>query len=145
MRRLALVLILVAAGVTGCGDQQQAYCNQFSKDQVAFSDIMNGQDPGAALLAHIPMLKGLSERAPSDLAAQWQTFVNAVVGLQEALRAAGAKPSEFHGNKVPDRIKGQARADIVAAASRLGEPDVTAAVGDIEQQARDVCKINLGL
>ena len=144
MRRL-LVVVLLAGCLSGCGDPGQAYCERLSADQTAFSEMINADDPGAALLAHLPMLQELAGQAPGDLSAQWQTFVNAVVGLRDALKAAGADPSEFRNNTVPANITGQARANIVGAATRLGSTDVLSSVSDIEQQARDVCKINFGM
>ena len=42
-----------------------------------------------ALLDHLPMLRDLADQAPEDLADEWQTFLDALEGLDEALKDAG--------------------------------------------------------
>ena len=91
------------------------------------------------------MFRDLADAAPDDLTDEWQTFVNALEGLRDALRDAGVKPSEFRHGRIPASVTGDDRQSIVAAADTLSSAPVVSAVSGIETQGRDVCKVNLGL
>jgi hypothetical protein len=144
-RAAAAVLVLVlATTLAGCGDPQKTYCDALRADQVKIDDIINSRS-GGALLTGLPVLTGLADKAPDDLTDEWQTFVNAVEGLRDALKAAGVSASAFTGGRIPASVTGEKRQNIVAAADTLSSDDVVNAVTGIESQARDVCKVNLGL
>ena len=146
MRRLAaaaLILALVAT-LCGCGDQEETYCDALRKDRTRIDEIISSSD-GDALLAGLPVFRDLADEAPDDLTDEWQTFLNALEGLQEALRDAGVEPSQFRGGKIPTSVTGDDRQSIIAAADTLSSAPVVSAVSGIETQGRDVCKVNLGL
>jgi hypothetical protein len=91
------------------------------------------------------VFRDLADEAPDDLTDEWQTFVNALEGLQDALRDAGVKPSSSGTARSRRPSPGDDRRTIVAAADTLSSPPVVSAVSGIETQGRDVCKVNLGL
>jgi hypothetical protein len=97
-----------------------------------------------AIFRTLPVLQELEGAAPDDLTDEWQTYVNAVLGLRDALKAANVAPSDFVHGKVPASVTGQKKQDIIAAADALSSEDLVSAVTGIETQARDVCKVNLG-
>ena len=146
MRRLAATVLTLALAVTlcGCGDQEEKYCDALRKDRTRIDEIINASG-GDALLAGLPVFRDLADEAPDDLTDEWQTFVNALEGLQDALDEAGVKPAEFRDGRIPASVTGDARRTIVAAADTLSSPPVVSAVSGIETQGRDVCKVNLGL
>ena len=96
MRRLAAAVLTLALAATlcGCGDQEETYCDALRQDRTRIDEIINASG-GDALLAGLPVFRDLADEAPDDLTDEWQTFVNALEGLQDALRDAGVKPSEF--------------------------------------------------
>ena len=147
MRRAAAALVLtLLVPLAGCGeDRVAAYCADVQSHRKQLADMVSDQSGPSALLDKVPLLRELADKAPRDLADEWQTFLNAVENLQRAVKKADVKPEDFQDGKPPAGTS-QADADAVrAAADQLGEADVTQAAGAIEQQARDVCKVNFGI
>jgi hypothetical protein len=91
------------------------------------------------------MLRDLAEKSPDDLSDEWQTYLRAIEGLDKAIKDAGVKPSDFDGGKVPAGLSKEDQQAIAEAAGQITTEEVIAAATGIEQQARDVCKVNLGL
>ena len=139
---LAVALLLPVAG---CGENSiDDYCAALKSDQKQIAEMLESTS-ATALLTHLPMLRDLADQAPEDLADEWQTFVGAVDGLQDALDEADVKASDFEDGKPPAGLSAEDRQAITAAADQMATADVSAAASGIDQQARDVCKINLGL
>ncbi|WP_188778208.1 hypothetical protein [Marmoricola endophyticus] len=137
------VCLLLGGAVAGCGDPGEAYCDQLRSDQAALGEIVNATTPGA-LLTGLPTLRQVGAKAPEDLTDEWQTFLNAVEGLDDAVHAAGLRPGEVRGS-LPTTLSADDRAAITGAADVLASSAVTEAADGIETQARDVCKVNIGL
>lgn len=138
-----LLAVLVVVPLAGCGDRREAYCEQLRKDQSALGEIIGSSTPGA-LITGLPTLEQVGAKAPPDLTDEWQTFLNAVQGLSDALDDAGLQPSQVRGG-LPKTLSAADRSAVSGAASVLTSEDVVAAADGIETQARDVCKVNLGL
>lgn len=145
----ALVAGVVGVGLlAGCGDdeegQRDAYCDALRAEQPTFGEMASREDP-AYFVEQRPMLERLGKQAPADLTDEWQTFLNALKGLDEALQAANVEPGEFGPGKVPDDLTVADAKKISDAADVLASEEVVAAANGIEQQARDVCLVQLGL
>lgn len=139
---VALVLVLILGlGTTACGGR--SYCDTLKADRSEFA-AMNDADSPVALLDHRTMLHDLAEKAPNDLSDEWHTFLAAVDALHEALAKAGVNPADFASGKPPTGLSASDRQAIAEAADGLSQPDTVAASQGIDQQARDVCKVNLG-
>lgn len=146
MRRLVPALLMALLLVlAGCGDPEQRYCSAVEQHRRELAEMTSSEAGGAALLQHLPMLRGLADDAPPDLKDEWQTFLTAVEGLDKALRSAHVRPEQFRAGKPPAGVSASQLQRIRAAADQLASPDVVQAASGIEQQARDVCKINIGL
>jgi hypothetical protein len=130
--------------VPACGDQEKGYCSALSKEQPMFSE-MQDDTSGLALLKHRTTLHSLAEDAPDDLTDEWQTFLGAIDAFAGTLRDAGVKPGDFADGKPPAGLSDTERTRIATAASELSSADVVEAADGIEQQAKDVCKLQLGL
>ncbi len=131
--------------LTGCGQSRiESYCSDLSAHRREMADMIDSSS-STALLGHLSMLHDLADKAPEDLTDEWQTFVGALDNLDAAIRDAGLEPSDFHDGKPPDSLGAGPRKSIADAADQVRAEDVVRAAGGIEQQARDVCKINLGL
>jgi hypothetical protein len=146
MRRLVGVLLLVLlASLAGCGgDSQEDYCTALEERRTKIAEMVDSGSP-AVLLDNLPMLRDLGEQAPEDLRDEWQTYLDALGGLDEALDEAGVKASEFKDGKPPAGLSEAERKAIADAAGQVAAEETVQAGAGIEQQARDVCKINLGL
>ena len=146
MRRLvgALVLVLLAS-LAGCGeDSGQDYCKALEERRKEIAEMIDSGSP-AVLLDKLPMLRDLGEQAPEDLQDEWQTYLAALEGLDKALEDAGVKASDFKAGKPPAGLDEAQRKAIADAAGQVSSQETVQAGAGIEQQARDVCKINLGL
>jgi hypothetical protein len=139
---LALAVLLP---LTGCGGNDfDAYCGDLQRHQKEMADMIDSTSP-TALLSHLPMLHELADKSPDDLADEWQTFVGALDHLEKAIKDAGVKPSDFTDGRPPAGLSEADHKAIVDAADQISSDDVTSAASGIEQQGRDVCKVNLGL
>jgi hypothetical protein len=139
---LALAVLLP---LTGCGgNDYDAYCGDLNRHQKEMSEMIDSTSQ-ASLLSHLPMLHDLAGKSPKDLADEWQVFVGALDDLEKAIKDAGVKPSDFVDDKPPAGLSDSDRQAIVDAADQVSTDAVVQAVNGIEQEARDVCKVNLGL
>jgi ABC-type glycerol-3-phosphate transport system substrate-binding protein len=140
-----LAVVLLGAGTAGCGGSaEDRYCSALQSDRSEFAAMIGDGSP-TALVTHLAMLERLAGKAPDDLSDEWQAFLNPIRGLRDALDRAGVKPSDYSAGKPP---AGLAAADVRAiteAADKLSAAGTVEAAGGIDQQARDVCKINLGI
>ena len=144
---------LLLATTTGCGnpvhlitggDAIDDYCAALNADRERFADMI-AQDSPVALLDATSMFASLASKAPDDITDDWQTLLLALRGLQKALDNTGVKASDFVDGKPPASLDKAARQQIVVAADQVSASTTVDAVDAIDQEARDVCKINLGL
>lgn len=157
MRRATVsvfLAVLVLLGSPGCGnpvhlitgaDSIDDYCAALNSRREAFADLMSDVSSPVALLDAQSMFKELAGKAPDDITDDWQTLLLALQGLQRALERAGVEPSDFVDGKPPASLSKADRKVIAVAADELSSNATVAAVGAIDQEARDVCKVNLGL
>lgn len=136
--------MLALLPLAGCGDPGQSYCDDLEQNRKQLAEMVESGS-SSTLLANLPLLRDLGKAAPPDVADEWQVFLGALDGLDGALRDAGVRPSQFKDGKPPAALSASDRKTVAEAANRLGTEDVVAAVTGIEQQARDVCKVNFGL
>jgi hypothetical protein len=138
---LAVALLLPLAG---CGDPTKSYCSDLEAHRKQIADMLDSDSP-SALLDGLPMLHDLADKAPQDLSDEWQTYLVALDGLDKAIKHAGVRASDFKGGKPPAGLSPADQKAIAEAAGQVATDDVVAAATGIEQEARDVCKINMGL
>jgi hypothetical protein len=145
-RRLATSVLgaLLLLAPQACGDDEASYCSALASDQQLFAQMQD--DPsGLGLLEHRTTLHQLGDKAPDDLRDEWQTFLGAIDAFAKTLDQSGVKPGDFVDGKPPDGLSAAERTRIADAASELSSQDVVEAASGIEQQAKDVCKLQLGL
>jgi hypothetical protein len=129
---------------TACGDKEAGYCKALKSDQKLFAE-MEDDPSGLGLLKHRTTMHALADKAPDDLDDEWQTFLGALDAFSSTLADAGVKPGDFVDGKPPAGLSASDRTRIANAASELSSEDVVEAANGIEQQAKDVCKLQLGL
>ncbi len=142
---LALIAALAVSGVgtgvfllLGSGDD---YCGELAAAQGVFVDDGTGRQ----LVADLPRYRALADAAPDDLRDEWQILVGAITSLRDAITDAGVEPANYLDSDPPADLSEAELTAIRAAANALSSEDVVAAASSIEQQARDVCKLQLGL
>lgn len=136
--------VLLALALSACGDATEDYCADLREQRTRIADLVESDSPGA-VIDGLPMLRDLAEQSPDDLADEWQTFLGALEGLEQALEAEGVSAGAFAEGRPPAGLDEAAQQRIARAADQVRSEEVVAAAAGIEQQARDVCKINLGL
>lgn len=139
--------LLTVVLLAGCGSEEgdrSAYCNDLRGEQETFGEMANSSDP-AVLIKQLPTLEALGDKAPDDLRDEWQVFLNALRDLRAALKKADVGVGEFGPGKVPSDLTVADAKAIKDAADQLSSEDVVAAANGIEQQARDVCHLQLGI
>jgi hypothetical protein len=130
--RALVIGALIAASLTGCSDQTDAYCSSLEDAAKVFADVP--ADAGA--LADVEeTLDELRQAAPDDVRDEWDTFFYAWQGLTDAMAEAGIEGEIPDGEQVPEAV--------AAAAAELSSPRVADAVAGLEQHARDICKVDL--
>ena len=137
---VALLLGLVPA-LTGCG---QDYCGTVEEHQAALTDVTASGSP-AALLDALPIFRDLQEQAPEDIRDDWQTFLDPLRELDDALRDAGVDPASYDEEDLPADLSDLERTRIEAAGATLADPAVVRAFDSVQQQAKDVCHTPLSL
>lgn len=141
----AVLASALLVGLVGCGeDSEEAYCKAVKSEQEKFAE-MQSDVSGLGLLEGLPTLRRLSAKAPDDLRDEWQTFLGALDAFSETLDEVGVEPTDFVDGKPPVGLSAAERTRIADAANELSSPDVVDAADGIEQQAKDVCKLQLGL
>jgi hypothetical protein len=149
-RPAALALVVVLALLpSACGNDDddaissgfRDYCATAKKYQEIFAD----DGTGLSLVTNVAKLKKIATLSPDDLTDEWQTFLTAIENLDKAIASVGLKPTDFVDGVPPKGISTSDKVTIQAAADRLGQEDVVDAATGIEQQAKDVCKLQLGL
>jgi hypothetical protein len=141
-RATTALTVVLFLPLTACGDGD--YCGAMKQHRTQIAE-MTGSDSPSALLDGLPMLRGLAEKSPDDLADEWQAFIGALEGLDDAIREAGVEPADFEAGKPPTGLSDADQKAIADAAGQIGTDEVVQASTGIETQARDVCKVNLGL
>ena len=141
-RVLALALALLAA--VACGETESDYCEAVEEHQTELTEVLAQGGP-TALLEALPIFEDLAAQAPVDIRDEWDTVVDALRALEDALEAAGVDPATYDSENPPPGLSATDRDRIEAAASNVADPKTAAALTGVDQQARDVCKTPLSL
>ena len=144
VRTLTTTAILVVSLTAGCADQTEAYCDTLADNRQVLTDLADtAASPGGNIFERsLPVFDELREAAPDTLVDEWDTFIFAWEGLAATFEAAGVDPSEYRGGATPE-ITAQDRSAIEDAAEHLNSSRVVDATTAIEQQALDVCDVDL--
>ena len=156
MSRRTLLLVVVGVLVLAAGattfvlarqqddDPYTAYCKEVEKQRATLGDQLSG-GPQTGLIAALPTFRTLAAKAPEDISDDWAVVIDHVQNLEDALDAAGVDPATYDRKHLPDGVTEDERGAIDAAATALGSPVMLAALGAVQQEARDVCRTPLSL
>jgi hypothetical protein len=140
--RLAAALLLVVALVSGCGGDDS--CSAVEEHQAELTDVTATGSP-SALLEALPIFRDLADGAPEDIRDDWDTFLDPLEELDDALRAADVDPAAYDATNLPPDLTDEQREDIEAAGVALADPAVVRAFDSVQQQAKDVCHTPLSI
>ena len=136
--RLAALLLLVPLAVGCSGDPQADYCDAVEEHQRALSDIAASEDAGA-LFDALDAYDDLREKAPRDIADDWDAVIDPLRRLEQVLADNGVDPSSYDADEPPADLDDEARKAIEAAAREVGSEQTVTAMAAVEQHALDVC------
>lgn len=129
--------------VAGCGPRQ-SYCDAVHDHQSDLGSIARGGDR-AALIQALPIFEDLQDRAPDDVADDWQLLVTRIRALDTALADAHVDPTTYDPKHPPADLSAEDRGLIHRAAAQLAATDTQEAVARLQQEVLDVCHTPLEL
>jgi hypothetical protein len=146
-RAVVAGLLLTPLVLSGCGSETEAYCDELRDQQSTLDRLARGsQRPSDDLFTDsLQVFRTLREKAPSDIRDEWDTYVFAWQDVADAFDAAGIGPADYQQADPPPGVSDQQLEAIEDAAAELRSPRVVDAGTGIEQHARDVCDVDLGL
>ena len=140
-----LALAVLGGTLAGCGNDTGSYCDTLAEQKAELRRLSDSADqPAADTLASTgEVLETLRDAAPDDLVDEWETVSFAWQDLEDAVQRAGVPLSELDPDQRPEGVSPEEYAAVTDAAGALAGAEVTDAADGIEQQALDVCGIDL--
>jgi len=144
MRVAAVAAItLVMPLAVGCG-HGQSYCDAVHDHQSELGAIVSSDDR-SGLLKALPIFSDLRDKAPDDVAEDWDLVVTRVRALASALTAANVDPTTYDQKDPPAGLSDDDRTAIRRAAAQLAASDTQDALARVQQEVLDVCHTSLEL
>ena len=146
-RALSFGGVLICSLMSGCASSTDDYCSALATQEKELAALAEGaRNPDGDLFANsLVLFESMREEAPDDIVDEWDTLVFAWEGVGDAFAEADVSPEDFQlGGTSGDMTDDEAQA-IADAAQELGSTRVVEAGNGIEQHAKDVCKVDLGL
>jgi len=137
------VTLLVASLLSGCGGGS-GYCDAVKDHQSDLGSIAHGDDR-TALLQALPIFEDLEDKAPGDVADDWQLLVTRIRALDTALSNADLDPATYDPRHPPAGLSAEDRGLVRRAAAELAASDTQQALATVQQEVRDVCHTPLDL
>ena len=152
MRRLVvpvLGLALVAGLGAGCGDDADSrggsYCSTLKQEKKQLADLADQAGrPGTDVLTPTREALGrLRDAAPADLRDEWDTVYYAWSSMVDAVKEAGVDPADYRPGQTPAGVSAADARKLGEVAAELSSPRVVDASRGLEDQARQVCHVEL--
>ncbi|MCF6377664.1 hypothetical protein L2K70_08610 [Nocardioides KLBMP 9356] len=139
MTRALLVALLATLALTGCSSSpQEEYCDAVTEHQPELTDIAASDDTGA-LFDALDTYDDLRDKAPRDIVDDWDAVIEPLRELQQALADNDVDASSYSSDDPPADLDATGRAEIEAAARKVGSERTVTAMAAVEQHALDVC------
>ena len=142
---------LTATLLTACGGGSGAsstgsYCDELKADKSYFASLSGSNADMTKLDEVFAKLHTLAGKAPSNVSADWKTLDHAITTLQDALKAAGIKPSDLaamQNGTVPQGVDMSKLQAVLPEIQALNSSDVTTAADKIAADAKKTCGVDL--
>ena len=143
-------LALVAGLLTGCGgndadSRDSDYCSTLKEEKKQLADLADqAGKPGTDVLTPTREALGrLREAAPEDLRDEWDTVYYAWSAMVDAVKEAGVDPGDYRPGRTPEGVTAAQARKLGEVAAELSSPRVVDASRGLEDQARQVCHVEL--
>lgn len=144
LRAALTAVLLLPVLLAGCASQQEQYCEALAEEKQTLDELGEGGFEETGTIARTTdVFERLSAEAPDDLRDEWDTLTGAWRGLERALAASGADESMFENGERPEGMSAEDYDRVSQAAVQLRSTRVVEATSGIEQQAQDVCGVDL--
>jgi hypothetical protein len=141
---IATALTLALLPMVGACGGGQSYCDAVHDHQSDLGSIARGGDR-AGLIAALPIFSDLRDKAPDDVADDWDLVVTRTEALDDALTDAHVDPATYDPHHPPADLSDEDRAAIRRAAAQLAASDTQDALARVQQEVLDVCHTSLEL
>lgn len=147
LSRVLVVGLLAGLSSAGCSSRTESYCDTLQNERQTLTGLATsaGRSGGALFDDSLEVFESLRDQAPDDIRDEWDTYVFAWQGVAAAFDRAGTTPQEYGAGDRPRGVSAAEAEAIEDAAGDLSSDRVQEAARGIEQHARDVCKVDLGL
>jgi hypothetical protein len=141
--------ILTACGGGGGGGSSSSaggYCSELKSDKTYFEALSGSNSDIGQLGTVFAKVHILAADAPSSVSADWKTLDGAITTLEDALKAAGIKPSDLAAMSKGQVPKGVDISKLQALAPKLqalSDSGVTKAANNIAADAKKNCGVDL--
>ena len=145
----ALGLLLVLGGLSGCGGdgegRDSAYCSTLKDEKKVLAGLAaQAGKPGTDVLTPtLQALGRLRDASPRDLRDEWDTVYYAWSGMVDAVEKAGVDPGDYRPGRTPAGVSAADARRLGEVAAELSSPRVVDASRGLEDQAREVCDVEL--
>jgi hypothetical protein len=145
----ACAVALLAGLLVGCGGDDDgadgAYCSTLKEERAELTRLADrAGDPGTDVLT--PTLEALGRlraASPSDLRDEWDTLYYAWDAMVDAVEEAGVEPGDYRPGQTPDGVSAADARRLGEVAAELSSTRVVDASRGLEDQARQVCGVEL--
>jgi hypothetical protein len=138
--------ILTACGGGGGSNSAGGYCTELKADKTYFESLSGSNSDISQLDSVFSAVHKLAADAPSSVSADWKTLDGAITTLENALKAAGLKPSDLaslSSGNLPQGVDPAKLQALLPKLQSLNSADVSKAADNIAADAKKSCGVDL--
>ena len=143
---LTATLLAACGGGGSSSSSSGSYCDELKSDKTYFESLSGSNADLSKLDTVFEKFHTLAAKAPANVSADWKTLDDAVTTLQNALKAAGIKPSDLaamQNGQVPQGVDLQKLQALAPKLQALNSSDVSQAADKIAADAKKSCGVDL--
>lgn len=142
----ATLLVACGSGGSSSSSSSGSYCDELKSDKTYFQSLSGSNADLGNLDTVFEKIHTLADKAPDNVSADWKTLDNAITTLQDALKAAGIKPSDLadmQSGKLPPGVDPAKLQAVLPKLESLNSSAVSDAATKIAADAKKSCGVDL--
>jgi hypothetical protein len=143
---LATTVLTACGGSNSSASSSGSYCDELKADKTYFEALSGSNADIGKLDTVFEKVHTLADKAPSNVSADWKTLDNAITTLEDALKAAGIKPSDLaqmQSGKLPPGVDPAKLQAIIPQIQAMNSSEVSDAADKIAADAKKSCGVDL--